>query len=126
MKRTSKTAGVIAIGDFNDTPSNASITSVLGAGDCTKSASDLCNLAWQYEFPGTYKYKGDWDTFDQIIVSALLLKKFPKNSAKICNEPFLLIDDVKYSGQEPFRTFRGMRYEGGFSDHLPVLLELGR
>ena len=126
VKRTSKTASIIAIGDFNDTPSNTSISKVLGAADCSKTGAELCNLSWQYEFPGTYKYKGNWDTFDQIIVSVSLQKKFPKYSAKICNEPFLLIDDVKYSGQEPYRTFRGMRYEGGFSDHLPVLLELER
>ena len=112
------------MGDFNDTPSNASISEVLGAKDCSKSATQLCNLSWNYSFPGTYKYKGNWDSFDQIIVSKNIVKTFTKADAQICNEPFLLIDDEKYSGQQPNRTYNGMRYNGGFSDHLPVLLQL--
>jgi predicted extracellular nuclease len=119
-------AKIIIMGDFNDTPSNESITQVLLASDCSKSSTQLCNLSWNYTFPGTYKYKGNWDIFDQIIVSQSLFKVFTKVAAQICNEPFLLIDDEKYSGQQPNRTYNGMRYQGGFSDHLPVLLELKR
>jgi len=117
-------ANIIIMGDFNDTPSNASITDVLKAVDCKNSSSNLCNLSWNYIFPGTYKYKGNWDIFDQIIVSKNLFKAFSSVDAQICNESFLLIDDEKYSGQQPYRTYNGMRYQGGFSDHLPVMLEL--
>ena len=38
---------------------------------------------------------------------------------------FLLKKDPKYPGMSPFSTYRGYRYQGGFSDHLPVLLDLG-
>ena len=117
-------ANIIIVGDFNDTPKNESITTVLNAVDCSKYSSQLCNLSWNYSFPGTYKYKGNWDIFDQIIVSGSLFRHFAKVDARICNEPFLLIDDEKYSGQQPFRTYNGMQYQGGFSDHLPVMLEL--
>ena len=32
--------------------------------------------------------------------------------------------DPKYPGYSPLSTYRGYRYQGGFSDHLPVLLDL--
>ena len=34
--------------------------------------------------------------------------------------PFLLKDDGKYGDKEPFRTYKGMKYQGGISDHLPI------
>jgi hypothetical protein len=37
---------------------------------------------------------------------------------------FLLKNDPKYPGVTPFSTYRGYRYQGGISDHLPVLLDL--
>jgi len=43
--------------------------------------------------------------------------------AGICNQPFLLEKDEKFSGYKPFRTYYGMKYQGGFSDHLPVFLD---
>ena len=36
---------------------------------------------------------------------------------------FLLVDDLKYLGKKPFRTYLGMKYTGGFSDHLPVYID---
>ena len=88
---------------------------------------------------GTNKYRNQWGLIDQFIVS----KGFILNdrasfiadnsntgseltivSAQILRFPFLLIVDEKYSGSVPFRTFNGMNYIGGFSDHLPILLTL--
>ena len=37
---------------------------------------------------------------------------------------FLMEEDDRFGGDAPFRTYHGMRYKGGYSDHLPVLLEL--
>ncbi len=38
--------------------------------------------------------------------------------------PFLLEEDTKYGDVKPFRTYYGFQYNGGFSDHLPVMLKL--
>ena len=38
--------------------------------------------------------------------------------------PFLMEEDDRYGGDTPFRTYWGKRYHGGYSDHLPVLMEL--
>lgn len=37
--------------------------------------------------------------------------------------PFLLTEDRKYGDEQPFRTYYGMKYQGGYSDHLPVWAE---
>ena len=44
---------------------------------------------------------------------------------RIFKPDFLMKKDQKYPGLSPFPTYRGYRYQGGFSDHLPVLLDLG-
>ena len=55
----------------------------------------------------------------------LFLNQF-KTVSKACiiDFPFLLEEDDKYGGTTPYRMYNGMRYKGGYSDHLPVLLEL--
>ena len=47
-----------------------------------------------------------------------------QEKVSILRFPFLLEEDNVYGGDTPFRTYKGMRYHGGYSDHLPVLLEL--
>jgi hypothetical protein len=32
-------------------------------------------------------------------------------------------NDDKFLGKQPFRTYVGMKYQGGFSDHLPVYID---
>ena len=44
--------------------------------------------------------------------------------AAIFYRDFLLKDDDTYFGKKPFRTFIGPRYEGGYSDHLPVFVDI--
>lgn len=44
--------------------------------------------------------------------------------AAIFYRDFLLKDDDTYFGKKPFRTFIGPRYEGGYSDHLPVFIDI--
>ena len=78
---------------------------------------------------GTYKYRGEWGILDQMIVNGRLLMKHNSintdySKACIFNRPFLLEEDDKYGGDKPFRTYNGMRYHGGYSDHLPIILEL--
>lgn len=125
---------ILIMGDFNDYPSNRSISEVLDAKtpSGTIQREKLYNLLANREKDrsfGTYKYQGEWCILDQIIVSGSLLTGDGKLSTSekltgICNSPFLLEKDEKYSGYKPFRTYYGMKYQGGFSDHLPVYLDL--
>jgi hypothetical protein len=36
----------------------------------------------------------------------------------------LLKDDTRWLGKKPFRTYEGFKYNGGFSDHLPVYVDI--
>jgi len=122
VNHTDKNATIIIIGDFNESNNERALHETLQARNCNEQTSSLCNLSYSFTYPGTYKYKGDWETIDHIIISQPFMKKFLVIHTTICSLPFLLKDDVRYTGQIPFRTYSGQKYLGGFSDHLPILL----
>ncbi len=124
---------ILVMGDFNDYPTDASLTRVLEATTPTGlvEAQKLYNLMADKvnEELGTYSYRGEWGVLDQFLVSGSLLLPHKglstsNESARICNFPFLLKEDEKYKGVKPFRTYYGWKYEGGYSDHLPIVLDL--
>lgn len=77
---------------------------------------------------GTYKFQGEWNQLDNFIVSGTLLKdcnlRTGKEACHIVTFPCLLLKDKKGKGVHPYRTFLGKYYQGGYSDHLPLLLDL--
>jgi len=82
-------------------------------------------------FEGTLKHQTDWQIFDQIIVAPAVMNDreglhYQEGSARIFNADFMLEDDETYHGKKLFRTYIGPRYFGGFSDHLPVYIDLIR
>lgn len=124
---------IVVVGDFNDNPTDESIKDILQASTVTENvnAKHLYNLAanWHKSSIGTLKYQSEWDVFDQIIVSGALINAesgytTSENDATIVQFPFLLEVDERYTGYQPFRTYNGFTYLGGFSDHLPVLLKM--
>ena len=122
---------VIIMGDLNDGPDNAAVREGLMAKPYSKGSDlDDRNLVTVMDplDDGSYKYDGVWDKYDQFIVSASLLNGLGctnVESAEIMNRPFLLTDDNTYGGVKPFRTYNGRRYQGGYSDHLPIKIRVG-
>lgn len=121
---------LVIMGDFNDYPDNRSVREVLGASRPGRDVDSrsLYNLMDGKE-GGTYRYKGEWGILDQMIVNGALLTGSASvhtsyEKACILDFPFLLEEDEQYGGDRPFRTYRGYRYHGGYSDHLPVMLRL--
>ena len=128
-------AKIIVIGDFNDEPTNISILETLNANPfkCDsikieylfKTKSELFNTSYQaYEDGlGTYKYRGDWNMLDQIIISGDLITNpdfyYICNSFNIYKPHFIVTQSGKYKGTA-FPTYGGRRYLGGYSDHFPV------
>ena len=113
---------IIVMGDFNDYPTDRSMKEVLGAD------GKLRNLM-KGKKEGTYRYRGEWGILDHFLVSENLLGKkgsirTSRKKAQILRHEFLLEEDENYGGDKPFRTYNGMRYQGGFSDHLPIALDL--
>ena len=119
---------VIIMGDFNDYPNNRSITEVVGASRPGNKIekTGLYNLMDGKE-GGTYRYRGEWGTLDQMIVNGHMLEgsttvSVDYNDAQIVKYPFLLEEEDRYGGEVPSRTYWGKKYHGGYSDHLPVLM----
>jgi hypothetical protein len=128
IKRGHNGARIIILGDFNCTPDDPEIQSLISPSE---SAVFLVNLSEKMAADGlgTYRYMGTWEMIDQVIVSGLLLTcenglYTNINMLSIFKSEFLLKKDPKYPGFSPLSTFRGYRYQGGFSDHLPVILDL--
>lgn len=129
-----KKAKIVIMGDFNDEPWDMSLSQRLQAKtDARYAQSDyLYNLSRAPEgskLKGTVKFRGEWTLFDQVIVSGSLLNSsgglhVQPGDYHICSESFLLVPDEQYNGFKPFRTYNGYKYQGGFSDHLPVYLDI--
>ena len=105
---------IIAMGDFNDSP-GAGVFDILYGNMC--SVSDKLYSSGK----GTIKFKGKWELIDLFFVSENLAGK---SEMKICQIPFLLVQDSAYSGKKPKRTYSGPIYSGGVSDHCPIVLSV--
>lgn len=126
-------AKIIMMGDLNDCPTDPSVHDVLKARKASEYEDGmLYNLFAENEglgFEGTLKHQADWQIFDQIIVTPAVIDDnsglhFKEGSARIFWTDFMLEDDDTYHGKKLFRTYIGPRYFGGFSDHLPVFIDL--
>lgn len=128
------TAHILIMGDFNDSPTHPNIKEVLGAKAIEEKVKPhaLYNLfAPPYKLPqaGTHKYQDEWSLLDQFIVSGALCDTTQNlhvtpSSATILSEPFLFKKDKTHRGLRLFRTYHGYKYEGGYSDHLPIILDI--
>lgn len=127
---------IVIMGDLNDYPDNNSVCIDLAAQTKFEhiDSDKLYNLAYYLQFvkgQGTHKYDGVWGVLDQVIVSGALLDGksnmyTSKTDLHVFNPPFLLETDDNNVGYKPFRTYAGYRYLGGYSDHLPVFLNIFR
>lgn len=126
-------ANIMIMGDLNG-KANTPAQKVLGTRNSDKAirAGQLYNTGYYLlkKNYGSYRYKGQWQTIDHIIVSGGLLSG--KNGwqaerrLKVYAAPFLLEEDKTYFGFKPCPTYRGPRYIGGASDHLPVYIDFSR
>ncbi len=121
-------AAVVVMGDLNDDPRDKSVINGLGAvAEREKSTPDgLYNpFAWILDNGvGTLCYDGNWNLFDQIIVSGNTVKDSVDDSltywkATVHNLPMLRTARGKYKNY-PHRTFAGQNYLNGYSDHFPT------
>lgn len=111
------------MGDFNDNPWDSSVTE----GFRTKSPqSFLVNMMQGNKHKtGSYVYNGEYLCFDQFILSRPLLEISNENfDGYIFRKDFLIEDNPKNKLITPFSTYKGVRYQGGVSDHFPIVLKL--
>jgi hypothetical protein len=122
-------ANVIIMGDLNDEPESESVYKFLSAGKPTDSTLLINLMAGRLPWEGTHKHQGHWGFLDQIILSRASWDgknkvQISSTEPKIYGPDWLMEKDELHLGEKPYRTFLGMRYIGGFSDHLAVYLDL--
>jgi predicted extracellular nuclease len=118
---------IIIMGDFNDEPGNTSITSGLGTlkvGAGQQLPGVLYNpfATINSEEEGSYNYQGNWNVLDQIIYTGLQMP----NDWELKEFGIFKRDWLLYEGKSPNRTYGGPNYYGGYSDHLPVFMDVVR
>lgn len=115
IRQISPNAHIVVTGDFNAYHNNPSMK-LYGQKNLVNISEKAkgMNMA-----EGTYKYQGIWKSLDHIFTTPLLVEKLTQ--VYINDSYFLLEEDEKYGGKQPFRTFYGYTYKGGVSDHLPLV-----
>ena len=105
---------VLLMGDFNAEPTDKIFK------DIGKRLTSLMPQSHKelHGKQGTYYFRGLWCYLDYILVSPRLLP-LTKERVTVGCFPFLLTEKGT-----PWRTFQGPIYRGGFSDHLPIWVDL--
>jgi hypothetical protein len=85
---------IVSVGDFND------------------------NVWGSPGAPGTIKYNGAWEKIDGYFARGLKVRE------SVFADPLLSERDRSFGGTKPRRAFVGPRYNGGVSDHYPIVLWL--
>jgi endonuclease/exonuclease/phosphatase family metal-dependent hydrolase len=123
LYKVRRTANLLVMGDFNDIPQDKSIRAIVGAATPQHRMTNLFADKKSLNFEGSHNFQGEWSQLDQIIVSRAWERFLKKGSARIFNPPFLLTEGSAKRDRRPRRTYNGYRYEGGYSDHLPVVVD---
>ncbi len=121
--KSSPSSKIIVMGDFNDTPTDASILNLIKNKLLFNPFENLSTSK-----VGSIKYKKDWLIYDQILLSANWTQdkknnslRYTASSAAVYHPAFLHYKELFSNG--PFRSYQGKKYFGGYSDHFPVYLE---
>lgn len=128
---------LLLMGDMNDEATDPSLRTGLGVavspeGGAPVRPDALYVLSHRLHEPGgvhgTYKYRGEWNQLDHLVVSGALLDATSRfhtgaDRCRIAVLDFLVHPDRTYGGIAPSRTYLGPYYNGGVSDHLPLFTD---
>ena len=125
---------IIIMGDMNDNPRDKSISTALGVKRRVKhlAPNDLY-VPFAKVKRGSSVYDNRWNRYDNIIVSANMLREVGGNQGlhlqpivgKALAAIFCQRDMLDHRGH-PQPTYKGTDYIGGASDHLPIYVILGK
>ena len=115
LRALSAESKIVITGDFNDYFNSPALEYLYENGLTNVTAG----AKGQYGVKGTYRYKGEWESLDHVLVSPKMSQRL--DTAFIHAPLFLLEEDNTYGGYLPRRTYKGMKYQKGYSDHLPLV-----
>ncbi|MGL4993822.1 MAG: endonuclease/exonuclease/phosphatase family protein [Bacteroidales bacterium] len=115
---------ILIMGDFNDDEKSKTISIITNS-----NKGNISRLTSSTKQNGTYFYKGQWEAIDHILASNNMLNN-TKSTYLLLNKyttftaPFLLKRISNSNKMRPYRTYYGWKYEGGYSDHLPIYTDI--
>lgn len=71
--------------------------------------------------PGTYYFQREWSQIDHFVVNQYIIDN-AELQAYVHKSPYLLKENA--TDDIPRRTYLGPYYQGGISDHLPIVLDI--
>jgi predicted extracellular nuclease len=118
-------AKILAMGDFNDEPTNLSIQSLSYEKNPDVGFIDLMD-SLKAAGDGSYHYRKEVNMLDQILISRSLQihKGLYLINAHIFKADFATGTNYKDDPPGPLHTYAGTRYIGGYSDHYPVYADI--
>lgn len=117
---------LLIMGDLNDHPDDASVKELL---DLQNGKLRDLMASHHQGGEGTYNFKGEWGVLDHFFLSPSLENastglRYKEESARIFKDEELLFYDPDMEVQRPDRYMDQGHYYGGYSDHLPIKMEL--
>ena len=142
MKMQEKHPGIkiVCMGDMNDNPTDSSMAEYLHGkekiADVTSSDMFSPFVEMLKAGYGSLAYQGVWSIYDLILVNNALanapdggLKIRPLGKqgfyGRVYKKPFMITQKGQYKNY-PFRTFSNGAFVGGFSDHYPTYIVVGK
>lgn len=116
LRTLSADARIVVTGDFNDYAGDAPLQ-YMERGGLFHLSRDAVG---SHGALGTYRFQGLWSSLDHVFASAR--QSADSDTCYVNDAPFLLEADTQYGGVKPFRTYYGMHYRRGYSDHLPLVV----
>ncbi|MBR1625872.1 MAG: hypothetical protein IJ681_01880 [Bacteroidales bacterium] len=120
----------IVMGDMNDNPWDESILKGFNQEYINENNPQiLFNLmSNNKDKTGSYVFNGNIFSFDQFLVSDKIKQRLVFNNTFnetfVYKPDFLVSKDRRKNYDRPFSTYKGMKYEGGISDHFPIIMRL--
>jgi hypothetical protein len=131
---------IIVMGDMNDNPTDDSQAVWLHAKENIDEVGEydffgpFCRML--KDGYGSLAYRGEWNIYDIINVNynlaaapdgGLQIKKIVKNKyyGRVFKKPFMTQQSGQYKGT-PFRSFSSGTFIGGYSDHYPTYIVIGK
>lgn len=131
---------IVCMGDMNDNPTDSSMAEYLHGEENAKDVDEddffspyVSMLKAGF---GSQEYRGVWNIYDLQLVNHAL-SYAPEGGLRILDHdgdgyygnifkrPFLTNPKGKYKGT-PLRTFSGGKFAGGYSDHYPTYIVIGK
>ena len=111
-------AQIIVMGDMNSEPKE-DIIGLKNRMINDQMSAAIKPLNDENGVRGTHKHQGRWTCLDQFYTSPAV-----ESSVYIYDAEWIMETDEKYLGLKPKRTYNGFTYQNGYSDHLPIILDV--